>query len=629
MTKYFSLKHHSGFLIFAILCLTLSPKLNAQQSNKYQQKIKEIVKEKLKIDFNTLQQISKTHQFPTSTLASKSKPIKNTNQKKQQQNEEAVISDDPIAESEVHAAINPLDDKNIIVSPIFSDGSNPLLPTLLCPVYYTKDFGITWQKSNFVTQPDDPNGFVAGGGDPVLAFDDKGFAYLTWLYLYFDANFATKMGLFAAKSTDGGETWTNLNPITVGNLDVFTGEGQLVDKQWLAVDRTSTSENYNTLYVAFYEVDSNNGINQISVRKKNGNSDNFSTSSVKVNTTNFSDLQFASIDCDGLGGVHVSFFAMDDNQQWALYHAVSWDGAQTFEPEVKISNAVVPGMLGGAGAPPIGISTDRMYPCPHIKADKSNSPFKNNIYATWTALGTTSNSTEGTDIYFSKSTDGGATWTPAKILNNDPNPDTEQFYSSIDVNEDGTIVVTFYDRREDTNNKLTHYYIAYSTDGGETFTNQFPVSTNPTDFATVGSQNAEFGIGEYTQVISTKNFAIPIWTDGRENNGDLNIYAGFVPLDGSTNTITFTSLSTNFSVSNPTPNPATNNCSVTINLGKPSKLSAKLYSIDGKLIQTITNKTFAEGKHTLSLPLSKVKKGNYLLYFESIFGITARQIIIE
>ena len=61
------------------------------------------------------------------------------------QTDETVVSDDTEVESEVHAAVNPVDTANIIISPIRQAGSFPAVD-LTCPVYYTKDFGKTWKK---------------------------------------------------------------------------------------------------------------------------------------------------------------------------------------------------------------------------------------------------------------------------------------------------------------------------------------------------------------------------------------------------------------------------------------------------------------------------------------------------
>ncbi|MEL6593539.1 MAG: T9SS type A sorting domain-containing protein, partial [Bacteroidota bacterium] len=38
--------------------------------------------------------------------------------------------------------------------------------------------------------------------------------------------------------------------------------------------------------------------------------------------------------------------------------------------------------------------------------------------------------------------------------------------------------------------------------------------------------------GEYTQVIATDGYAIPVWADGRSNDGSVSIYAAWAPLSG-------------------------------------------------------------------------------------------------
>jgi len=104
---------------------------------------------------------------------------------------DGVISNEQLPESEIHAAINPKDSSNIIVSfmrqnPI--DFTNPLE----IPLYYTKDFGKSWKQSSFVCQPHIDGAFISGGGDPIISYDGSGKAYLTWIYTFltFDSVYA-------------------------------------------------------------------------------------------------------------------------------------------------------------------------------------------------------------------------------------------------------------------------------------------------------------------------------------------------------------------------------------------------------------------------------------------------------
>ncbi|HYH55570.1 MAG TPA: sialidase family protein, partial [Anseongella sp.] len=157
-------------------------------------------------------------------------------------NREMLVSNDVNVESEVHAAINPADSNNIIVSPIQQGAVNN---GLLCPVYYTKDFGVTWRRSNFQSIARvDGQIFTFAGGDPIVTFDNNGTAYLFWLSVHYkDFNTNTiYSGIFWAYSTDGGVTWTQAedNYVALSALSQSSQSGSFYDKEWVAVDGTNT-----------------------------------------------------------------------------------------------------------------------------------------------------------------------------------------------------------------------------------------------------------------------------------------------------------------------------------------------------------------------------------------------------
>ena len=127
--------------------------------------------------------------------------------------DESRITNSEEPESEVHAAINPTDQNNIVASAI-QWSTNELipgleLPALKVPIYYTKDFGATWNQSNFDIAADiDPLTIIGGGGDPIIVFDKDGTAYFSWLTLTLNILAGeTGMKLHWAFSEDGGATW--------------------------------------------------------------------------------------------------------------------------------------------------------------------------------------------------------------------------------------------------------------------------------------------------------------------------------------------------------------------------------------------------------------------------------------
>jgi hypothetical protein len=94
-----------------------------------------------------------------------------------------------------------------------------------------------------------------------------------------------------------------------------------------------------------------------------------------------------------------------------------------------------------------------------IVADASQtSPKKNNVYATWTRFANTGSGSDS-PIYFSQSTDGGATWSPGVEISGanpaictagsretDPNACDQNQGSDPIVGTDGTIYVSFYNQ---------------------------------------------------------------------------------------------------------------------------------------------------------------------------------------
>jgi hypothetical protein len=253
----------------------------------------------------------------------------------------------------------------------------------------------------------------------------------------------------------------------------------------------------------------------------------------------------------------------------------------------------------------------------------------------WTAYGTDARDFgNGLDIYFSRSTDYGATWSPARIVNDDPyGMDRHQFYPSISVNSVGTIAVTWYDQRDDADHLATQYYMAYSINHGESFGENFPVSTETTDFGTIGERNGGFGIGEYTQVLTTMGYAIPVWSDGRNENGNLDIYAAFVPLVNDPNNISsvrrIERVTAGVRLLDPVPNPvATSDASVGVQLDQAGQVRLTLIDLKGATVATIVDRRLEPGDYRFPVPTSTLAAGSYYIRLESSDGSGTRPLTV-
>jgi hypothetical protein len=554
------------------------------------------------------------------------------------------------SESEVHAAINPTDTTNIVVSPI--DLSTTLGLTL--PIYYTNNFGQSWKKSTFKPAPYLLNASVSGGGDPVFAFDADGKLYYSWIDLfgglydssgvYFDTIYTQ---MYWASSTNGGQTWqrsatgyigqgmtvevinTNLLSIVNPNFDsvrIDTTTGT-VDKEWLTVDRTN-SPYHNTLYAAWTRLGTKNNV--IAVTRKRPGIDSMEAP-VTVTPDNFLAVQFTSLGVDAKGGLHVTFMGTFDTTNYAMYHVYSGDGGVTFTAPVKISDADLPRMSGDAKANMdtiFGVPPKRDYPCPHLSIDTS---VTGNLYMVWTALGTTTDLQRGTDIYFTRSTDNGAHWNAVSIINNDrdtdSNPPTDHFYSSISVNGKGTITVAWYDRREDPNNQIGRYYIAQSTDQGTTWTNG-PIASQPMDFNDVTDVNGNFGIGEYTQVLASPYCTIPVWTDGRDNSGNLRVYAAFLYGSPLASVQRLSTVSDGVSLSDNYPNPFSTTTKVSFTLASPAHAVLYVTNVTGQRVASLYDGSAGAGEHDFTFDGSHLSDGVYYLNLESDLGVVREAMTI-
>jgi hypothetical protein len=103
-------------------------------------------------------------------------------------------------------------------------------------------------------------------------------------------------------------------------------------------------------------------------------------------------------------------------------------------------------------------------------------PTSDNVYVSW------QDARSGTPaILTSTSTDDGRTF-GAPVQASDSPAGVAAFTGSIDVNDSGTVAVTYYDFRNDTSDTstaLTDYWITFSTDGGQTWSASQRVTPSP------------------------------------------------------------------------------------------------------------------------------------------------------
>lgn len=544
------------------------------------------------------------------------------------------LSNSKEAESEIHAAINPRDSNNIVVASMqySEDQVIPFLGSsnLKIVIYYTKDGGKSWKKSNYNPLQLPLLTIPAGGGDPVLAFDHEGRVYLSTLVIYAQIiGLSTNAELNYAVSSDGGANWVSKGNIEA--LKVSLTDFKIVDKEWIASDQFSTNHRGN-LYCAFTEVNATDTTYDVFVRRKLATVDTFERVRIPITKSEFAFAQFVTIDVGKNGTVHLLFAgAKPEDEVLSLFYCNSTDGGKTFSKPQKTVEVVVPCFpkIEGVECSVPGFLTERLYPCPSITVDKSSSPSGGNLYITWNGLDIYQQKGQtGMDVFLIRSGDGGKTWTAPKKLNSDKLNGVEQFQPSCYVNDKGKCIISWYDRRESANNEEGRYYMTHSCDGGASFVPEMPVSAQRMNFVQAGKINGGFGVGEYTQVVATGNTAFPFWADGRNNNGNLEVMTSRISL-ACNRTVTVNeiqNLQNDLLVHNLFPNPAGESVQIEVDAIGNGSLTIRCTSVDGRLL--FEQQHFLHnGRQTVKLDMSKLVAGNYWLDLHFKNSRTAKLLV--
>ena len=165
---------------------------------------------------------------------------------------------------------------------------------------------------------------------------------------------------------------------------------------------------------------------------------------------------------------------------------------------------------------------------PSIAVSPSNT---NTIYLVWndgrwdTSFTIFGHEGQHGDIAFSRSLDGGQSWSAPLRINDDQLANgVDQFQPTIATGPGGVIGVTWYDRRINPNGYLYDLFYSESTDGGISWGTNRRVSDVSSD-PMIGSNMKGVGeLGFYKALVIGQSVVIPSWIDGR-GGVDQNYYS--------------------------------------------------------------------------------------------------------
>jgi hypothetical protein len=298
------------------------------------------------------------------------------------------------------------------------------------------------------------------------------------------------------KSTDRGTTWSFVSTVSTGNNN---------DKELMWIDTHSTSPFKDNIYLAWDQP---------------GGGMRFARSTNKGGTWS----AVTNLSTDAAIGAHLTtgpsgelYVAWPDTTTREIRIRKSTDGGATFAATKVIATTndsfeiAIPAMCQRKALIYVSLGVDR-----------SNGPRQGSVYAAWTDRNGTAadpdcagiTAVSNSNIYFSRSTDGGNTWSTPLIIHTDP-PQTDQFNQWMDVDpDDGTIHAIYYDTRDDSGRQKANVYYIASQDGGTTWINETKVTTAQTD-ETAATADLGNQYGDYNGMVAFRGVVNPVWTDRR------------------------------------------------------------------------------------------------------------------
>ncbi len=375
------------------------------------------------------------------------------------------------------------------LGPVLAGGSNHIYPGNCstsaatgtfgdcAPLAYASTDGTTWSRTAL---PRTWKGTTFGiGFDPAVDVDKNGTFYFSYGVAPLSGNYPN--AVVVVKSTNGA-SWTQLAPVTFNTKRFFD------DKYYIAVDR-STSAFANRIYVSWDRNVSNNQILYIAYSANGGAS---WSAPIKVNdgTSSFERVIGAYPAVDHRNGV--VYDSWHDYARNTIYVDKSTSGGVSWGTDVAAATTHT-----GFGKDIGCVGGRSQGPAHHLKVGPSGTLYL--VYADQVTG-------RGFDILLTKSTNGGASWSTPVTLNNDSGA-AHQFHPTLSVESNGTggdkVTVTYYDRRDDSNNCLSHVYSTQSTNSGGTWTANVKQTTTASNFD--GNPN---GPGDYS---SSSPFSAAVW----------------------------------------------------------------------------------------------------------------------
>jgi hypothetical protein len=365
--------------------------------------------------------------------------------------------------------------------------------------YYSSDGGVTWGQTTLPLASGD-----SFHSDPTVDWSSDGTAWSTTMGIN-----GSVLKVQSYKSTNSGATWTFDGTIS--------GTQTNTDKQMQWIDHSGSSPYANNNYVIWH----NGNPAFMNRRTSTGWGAPIQVSDAQATGTCIG----ADVKTNASGDV---FGFFPDTGSRGIFVVKSTNGGASYGAPVKL---VTTYDSYDIGVPAFSSRRILIY----VSGGAYRNGTTNNVYALWTDLsgdsgctaaanepGTSTTSACKTRVWFSRSTDGGTTWSARVKLNNQSGLN-DQFNAFLAVDEtNGNLGAIYYDTVADAGRKKVDVYYQLSTNGGVSWDPAVKVTTAMTDETITGADSGN-QFGDYNSLSGYGNSFFPSWTD-RRNAGKEEIW---------------------------------------------------------------------------------------------------------
>ncbi len=355
-------------------------------------------------------------------------------------------------------------------------------------VSVSTDGGATWADSIFSTPPGASLGW---GGDPMTCSDNR-----TGTIWYGGMSWNGDGGVFAARKVPGSTEFEE-------TVMIYNSSG--IDKGWMAAGRGPDTADSTRVYLAY----------NYGCQRSTDMGDSWS-SPVSLGS------EIGYLPRVGPNGeLYVASWDFGDGVKLRR----SFNGGVSFEPPITIATRMDYWSTQGGDRFP---GRFRVPSLSYLAVDANNGT----LYCLFSDTTDWSGGNRNVDVYLTKSTDQGSNWTTPHVINGDADPAGDQFWSWLEVDQQGRLHTVYLDTRhtvqdDDALHGMFDAYYAISEDGGDTWT-EYRLTAESFDSYDAGG-SSQF-LGDYMGLAVGGNRVYPCYPSTQ--NGDPDIFTNVITIAG-------------------------------------------------------------------------------------------------